>query len=305
MTSFFLLSIAILGAVVSFLIALIQNASNKQNQRWMYVLITIGLLVVVIQILGDHAEKEVANKVVGEIKNNVQITIAKVEQIRNLLQNQLPSKIGTELVRFPWNKDTDSLLIFAKGRPDAWEKWANWVTSSEIESRTSALSLTVESNRTYKLGLLLAYLLTNSENKKSQLMDIIESNNWVDFPKKEFFQDVKAVQSKVNLVLFFAENESKLVGFADADYFTQELIIYKLLGKNKQIEMVINESESTEFIEKMTNYFHSFNRNVIQSNDAYEIVKKMLAQSISDAVVISEENLYVVNLEKVVKLLSS
>lgn len=300
------LILAIAGAVISFLIFLTEKVVRKQKMRLFLILATMGFLILTGQQVIEYLEKnnsalldKARDDIVLEIKKKVTITLTIVEQLSKELKGKSPEKIGVELVQ---STETNELLQYSKGPPEAWVEYAEWLEYFRgQEKKYPCLSLTVNANNHYRISLLLAYLFTNSETRL-YIEDAISQYRWPSFPDTTFINSYHYFpEPDIKYVLIYDGVSGTLIGYADAKLFAEELLLYKITEKTSLVENILNKKVSDPIV-NMKKHFKTFKSNVAIEKDAFTVASKMLEEKIDEMAVIYEKKLYLVNLSKIVKL---
>jgi hypothetical protein len=303
-----LLVLGLTGAVISFLIFLTEKIARKKNARIVVILAAMGFLILTGQQVIEHLKEknrnllnEARTNIVKDIRLKVTKTLTLVEQLSGKLKGQSPEKIGVEIVQ---SEKPNNLLEFGKGPPGEWHDYAGWLEASRGDDmKVTCLTMTISANRHYDIGLLLAYLLTNSETKRYIRQEVIEGLRWESFPDREFIDRFKVPNPDVDYVLFYHGDQKNLIAYADARLFASELMLYAQTGGKAIIESVFNR-KYPESIKDMKKYFKSFQAHVAEGKDAYAVAEEMLNKRINEMAVRYDGKLFLVNLANIVKIVS-
>lgn len=306
MFSFLILILAIAGAVLGFMTLLIERVSQKPKTRLIMMFAALGCLIltgqqVVAYLNGRNQDslQQTRSDILKEIRKKV---TNMHEMLESALADQSPAAIGVEFVQ---SVETNELLQYAKGSPAEWRSYADWLRSfAEQEEQVPCLSLTVNAGRNYDVGLLLAYLLTNSQTE-SLIRSVISRGppGWAAFPEDTFTDEHGFPEPSVKYVLIYDGTSRKLIGYADAKLFTRELLLYKNAGKRKLVEDALNRGSSTS-VEDIEKLFKAFISQVAEKKNAYEAAEEMLGREISEMALLHNGKTYLIKLSKIVRIVS-
>ena len=297
--------LAILGAIITFLIFLIDKLIRKQKLKLLIVFTALGFLAVVGRQVIEQLEKrqtaileEQKGVIIGEIRQKVTSTLSIVEQISAKLSGISPETVGIELVPFIIE---GQIVEFYKGSPSLWFSYSNWLeTAGSMGKRAPCLSITIRPNAHYNVSLILAYLYNNSETKK-RISEII-SSNWRLFPDSEFLNRYGSPKPDVKYVLFYNGTTKTLLGYADATVFAKELLLYAKTNKANSIEALLNDGVE-RFSAQVQSCFSAYSSNVVDARDANAIAQEMLTKKINEVAAFYQNKLYIVQLSSIIKRL--
>ncbi len=298
--------LAITGAVITFLIFLIEKLIKKQKLKFLLIFAALGFLAITGRQIIEHIEKKNKDlleqkkvEIVSEILNNTRTTLTLVEQLSEELSDVSPEKIGIELVQ---STNHDELYQFFKGTRSLWQRYSMWLESFKPqENKVPCLSFIINANNHYNLNLILAYLYTNA--KTGSYISNVMSNEWWSFPDSYFIDQFGIPDLKIKYALFYDGVSKKLIGYADANLLSKELLLFLKTGKKDLVENILNRRDSN-FLLNMSKYFRSFKSDVTEKKDAYLTAKEMLDRKINELVVVYEEKVYLVNLSNIVKVVT-
>ena len=305
------LILGIVGGLVAFLLTLTKTVMESQKKKFILILSIIGFVILVIQQLIEYNNarnkaivEEYQKKIIEEIRFRVHQTQISVEAISTRIEDVSFDVLGTEMItvnRELGESEFEEAMAFAKGSPDMWEKYANWLSFSKGKNINTSISLTLNAGNHYNLGLLIAYILT-SDKTKNDIISVIDNHNlWDDFPTIEFINKYGLNEIDLKWILFFDQSPYNLVAYADVNSFVKELIIYQKSGRAEIIERLLNQS-TRELFDKLTHEFHSIKTIVLHDSDPYKIVSTMINNQISQVAVVKDNKNYIVYLENVIKL---
>lgn len=313
--------VGITGAVISYVASISLSIAQRHKVKLFLVFLVVGFLVISahqwIKHEVDKDEKRLKRfqeRLLQQIQTDVFDTRVTVEGISAQLINISIGSIGTELIQIDQSAERGVLDAFRKGSPAYWDRYAEWLISGE-DSRTGMPCLSIYVNAgNYKVGLLLAYLMTDRATRDS-IKDILHKpgRQWEKFPRVEnFFKEngrflVENPQTKrgglIRYVLFFDGSQDKVVGYADAISFARELLIYQELGMSNEIEDILSHTTGSATVSKvLANKFSSIRTNTTRESDVRKIVKNMIEKKKPEVAVFTERTSFLVKIEKVIQI---
>jgi flagellar basal body-associated protein FliL len=317
-----LMILTILGAVLSFLASLIGLISKKKPILILGILAILGFTVGISYQVYSYNQKQeeerrkaakeqiaeaaqrARDNVVNEINLTVKQTKITVESIAQQLNKATLNEVATELVtmRSSGNVTFEETAAFAKGSPDMWRNYARWLASLSRTTVAPSLSLTINTNHYYDSGLLLAYLLT-SEATLSSLGPVVgRHDEWHSFPAEEIYLKTFSPQTAhLQYVLFYDVARQLPVAYAEAQEFTQELMVYHRLKQHAKIDALLN-SRSPNAISELKKSFFSIQTAVFASKTPAELVKLMIDQQLAISVTTADKKTYVAKLVRMIQL---
>lgn len=317
-----LLVLTILGAVVSFLATFIGLVFQKKPVFILSILAVIGCVTAVTYQISSYQKEletqrqQAANRqiekvaqlardnIVDEINLTVKKTKITVDAIADQLNRTSIEEAATELVYIKANEslDFEETMAFAKGSPQMWSKFANWLDSFNQKGASPSLSLTVNANHHYNSGLLLAYILTSRENR-GQLNQIISTHRaWEKFEAEELF--LKAFSSDnihLEWILFFNKTNPTPIAYAPAKEFARQLMVYHRLGKHREINRLLN-GHGPATLANLQKKFSSIKTDVFDKSTPSGIVKLMIEKQLPVLVTFSDNKIYAAKLVRMIQL---
>ncbi|MBN1905212.1 MAG: hypothetical protein JW927_08965 [Deltaproteobacteria bacterium] len=317
-----LIVLTLFGAIISFLASFIGIISKKKPITILALLAVMGFATGVSYQLYDFNKKQedkrlkaakeqvveaaqlARDNVINEINLNVQQTKVTVDSIAELLNKTAIQEVATELVTINTSGsiDFEETMAFAKGAPEMWPKYAEWLSSVDRSKAEPSLSLTVNANHYYDSGLLLAYLLTSKVTRDS-LEDIINQHNeWHNFQAEEnYLKSFTPHAMHLNWVLFYDKTIQKLAAFAEAKAFTQELMVYHRLKQHDKIDALLNNNGANTITE-LQKSFPSIQKAVSETSNPAELVKLMIDQQLAISVTSADKKPFIVRLANMIQL---
>ena len=316
-----LLVLGIAGASISFLISLLEFISERKTPRRIFLLVILGFLILIgqqaVEFVQERnaeaiaktekallaANEETRTKIIEQIQSNVQVTRVTVESIAVRLQAVPLSSLGNELVTIA-NTELREAETFAKGAPEAWPAYADWIQQEVEGGREASLTLTLNAHGSYDVGLLLAYLLTASATRADIAGVVRSPSDWDKFPSPEFLTRHGTNVQGAKWVLFFDGNPSTLVAFADATSFAHELtILAQRAADRREIERLLNDPTARPAAEALAAKFASVRTDILHESQADQVVSKMIEEQIAIAAVVPDGGpRYMVRLERMIKV---
>jgi hypothetical protein len=317
-----LLVLTIFGALVSFLASFVGLISKKKPILILAILAVLGFTVgIAYQIYNynqnqekerrdaakeqiDKAAQRARDNVIKEINLTVQQTKITVDSIAKQLNKTTLQEVATELVsiRSSGNINFEETAAFAKGSPEMWRSYAGWLTSLGRAMVSPSLSLTLNANHHYDSGLLLVYLLT-CEATRDSLKDVLQQHNaWHNFPAEEIYLKAFAPHTAhLHWVLFSDVTTQLPVAYADAQIFTQELMVYHRLKRYDKINELLN-ARGPNTIAELKKWFPSIQTAVFETKSPAELVKLMIDQQLAVSVTSADKKTYVAKLVRMIQL---
>ena len=317
-----LLVLTMFGAIVSFLASFVGLISKKKPILILSILAILGFTFgIAYQIVDynkrqENARQEAAKQqiaeaarrardnVIDEINLTVRETKVTVDSIAKQLNETTLKDVATELIsiRTSTNISFEETAAFAKGSPEMWSIYADWLVSLDQTKVAPCLSLTVNENHYYDCGLLLAYLLT-SEPAHDRIEDVVNQHSlWHNFPAEEIYMEAYLPHvAHIHWVLFYDATTQLPVAFAEASTFTQELMVYHRLKQHGYINGLLN-NRGQDTIKKLQTAFQSIQTDVFDTKSPSELVKLMIDQQLSVSVASSDKKPYVAKLVKMIQL---
>ncbi len=305
------LVLTISGAIISFLASFIGIVSKKNPILVLSILAVLGFTVGIAYQFYEYNQKQIyataqqtRDNVINEINLTVHETKITVDSIAKQLNEATLQEVATELVniRTSGTINFEETAAFAKGSPGMWRKYAGWLTSLDKTMVAPSLSLTVNANHFYDSGLLLAYLLT-SEATNDSLKDVVrEPWVWNEFPAEEIY--LKAFTphtTHLQWVLFYDATTQRPVAYAEAQIFTQELMVYHRLKQHNKINALLN-NRGAHTVPELQKSFPSIQTAVFKTKSPAKLVKLMIDQQLAISVTTADKKPYVVKLVRMIQL---
>jgi hypothetical protein len=203
-----------------------------------------------------------------------------------------------------WNKGQMSRRTneLSKWAVQHWPVYADWLSTTQGEDVAASLSLTLSAHHQYDAGLLLAYLLT-SEATREELEGIVpDYQAWHSFVAEPLYlTNFSSGVGRIRWVLFYDKTEQGLIGFANAQVFAQELMVYHRLGLHEQVDSMLNQPNSDK-LAALKQMFPSIKTAIFATESPSELVRDMIDGQLVVSVAHSEERDYVARLERMIKL---
>jgi hypothetical protein len=313
-----LLILGIAGTVISFVISLSEFVSRRTIPKFVVFLVILGFLTLLGQQVLEYFQKqnaeriaaaekillaaneETRTKIIQQIQSNVQMTRITVESISARLETVPLASLGNEFVTIG-NAELSEAEVFAKGAPEAWPRYADWLRSESEGGKESSLTLTLNANGSYQLGLLLAYVMT-SNTTQADIAGVIRSGGWYKFPSSEFLARHGTDVEGVRWILFFDRQPSNLVAYAEATSLANELLAYQQAGLGGEIEHLLNDPQPDP-AQALAGKLASVRTQILHEANTQAIVRSMLERQIPVAAVVGDDgHRYLVRLERVIKL---
>lgn len=317
-----LLVLTIVAAVISFLASLIGIVFKKKPVVILATLAILGFAVgITYQLYAYNEKQETARRsaaekqiqeaaqrardnVIKEINLNVIETKITVAAIADRLKTSTLREIGTELVtiRSSSTGHFEETAAFAKGSDVMWAIYADWLGSVRQSDVAPSLSLTLNGGHQYNSGLLLAYLLTSDGTRGDLSRVINDHESWYTFAaEKIYLKNFKPKTGHLGWVLFYDGSGDNLVAFADAQAFTQELMVYHRLGQHHRIENLLN-TRLAKPAEALQQVFSSVRTAVFATRSPADLVRVMIEEQLAVSVATGEKQPYVARLERMIQL---
>jgi len=322
--SHLLLVLSVSGALLSFMASFTGLVSKRKPILFLAILGVLGFVVAIAYQLYGYSEKQEASRraaaerqieqaaqrardnVIDEINLNVQHTRVTVDAIADRLKTTSLSEVATELVTIRTTGDVDfeETVAFAKGSPQMWSVYADWLTTVQLADVAPSLSLTLNAGHHYDSGLLLAYLLT-SEATRVELGGVVGNHQaWHTFAAEPLYlKNFVPGVGRVRWVLFYDKSGQDLVAFADAHAFVQELMVYHRLGHHERVDTVFNHPTANP-VAALQKVFPSIQNAVFRTASPSELVRVMIDRELAVSVAAAGPRPYVVRLERMIQLAS-
>lgn len=320
-----LLVLSIIGLVLGFLASISEFVAKHKPVRFLAVITVLGLVVAVAyQIYDFNQEQENAQQIavekqfertmqqarddiIAKIDLNVSATKITVETIAERLKTTDLSDVATEMVTVLTSGGAhfEETAAFAKGSPEMWFVFADWLESMSSMEEAPSLSITFNAHHHYDAGLLLAYLLTTQAT--AEYLEEVVSNHskWKTFSAEQpYLVNLNVSSGQVLWVLFYDHSNQNLIGFAEAQAFTRELMVYHRLGKHKEIEDILNKQHEKP-IAALQEKFSSIQTAVFKTRIPSDLVQAMIKQQLAVSVAAAGPKPYVVRLERMIQLAAS
>ena len=317
-----LLVLTIMGAVLSFLASFTGLVTKRRPVLFLSVLAVLGFVVgIAYQLSAFNQKQEAARQaaadkqiaeaaqrardgVIEAINLNVRETRVTVESIAARL-NAMPLReaaLRMVSIQSSGNAHFEETAAFAKGSPDLWERYADWLAGATKPGTAPCLTLTLNAGHYYDAGLLLAYLLTSNASRAALLPVVHSYTAWHDFAAEGLYLKTFAPGSRhVRWVLFYDKSPQHLIGYADAQAFSGELMVYHRLGQHEKIMQLLNHS-GADPAAALKATFPSVQTAVFNTARPAELVRVMIEQQLAVAVTTAEQQPYVARLERMIQL---
>ena len=317
-----LLVLSIIGLVLGFLASISEFVTKHKPVRLLVVVAVLGFVVAVSYQIYDfnlkqqEARQKAAEKqfektmqqardaIIEKIDLNVSATKITVESIAARLETTELSDVATEMVTVltTGGAHFEETAAFAKGSPDMWFIYADWLESLGNIKVAPSLSITFNAGHHYDAGLLLAYLLTSQATRGSLEAVVSNHGQWKTFNAEQpFLFNLNQATAQVDWILFYDKSEQHLIAFADAQAFIRELMVYHRLGKHQEIEDVLNQQQQQP-ITALQQKFSSIQTAVFKTGTPSELVQSMIEQQLAVSVAAAGPRPYIVHLERMIQL---
>lgn len=317
--------LTLLGAVVSFLASFVGLISKKKPVAILSLLAVLGFVVgITYQISSYNKQKEAKqlaaakaqideaatrarDNVIKEINFTVEQTKITVDTIAGKLSQLTLQQTAAELVTIKSGsgREFDETIAFAKGSPEIWKHYADWLESLDQTKGEPSLSLTLNAGHHYDAGLLLAYILT-SDVTRSKVADIIRRHSeWHTFTAETLYLQTFDRNSKhIKWILFYDDGGKSPIAYADAKLFAQELMAYHRLNlapENEKIARALN-STSDNAVSTLSAVFSSIKTDISRDTDPEKLVKIMIEKERPEMIAVAGDKTYVARLERMINL---
>ena len=322
------LIITILASVISLLASMYDKIAKKKNLRLvlismfvLFFLATAKLVIDDIQKKNSAAlKKEIETRrdmVAEEIRSNVQaglevslegLNISRkavnlLEELKPQLSGKSIDTIGVKLTGI----GTEEIHIFQKGNARQLRPFVSGIANllNEDPGTLPAISLTLNAERHYIPGMIMAYTLATGTNV-NKIFEALDSGSekWKTFPSDAFIRDYGPVEPLVKYVIFYSGDENELLGFAEASMFIKEMLLYNQMGMYPKIEEILN-TPGMATRETLGIYFNSFKPDVLTADDAYAAAKGMIERNINESIAEYGDHFWLINLSRIVELVSA
>lgn len=306
-----LLVLTIVGAAASFLATLLGLVSEKRPVMILALLACVGFVVGIAYQLEVARRNEAGAqikaaaeaaqaKTLQAIDRRVTETQVTVEAIADRLKARSWAEVGSELVTIQASGvgQFDETMVFAKGPPDEWRRFAGWLEQVSRREVTASLSLTLRPGTHYDSGLLLAYLLTSPATQEG-LKDVIgQRSAWRTFPAEQAFVDCFSGKTPhLKAVLLYQGGSQVPAAYADARAFSQQLVTYHRLGRHAQVDAALNGD-----LRELQGLFPMLKTSVFPARDPAQLARSMIEQQLPVAVTTVGSKPYIARLERMVQL---
>jgi hypothetical protein len=321
------LVLTILASVISLLGSMYDKVAKRKNLRLVLVLMFVVFSLATAKLVIDDIQKKnsaqlkkqieirrdmIAEEIRGNVQEGLKVglegldisrkTITLLEGLKSQLTGKPLSTIGVKLTGL----GTEEMHIFQKGNIYELKPFVTKVEGLLHDDRKSlpAISLTLNAQRYYVPGLIMAYTLANGKNVDN-IFNLLKSGSerWETFPSDAFIKDYGPVDPLVKYVIFFDGNQNQLLGFADASMFMKEMLLYNQMGMYNRIEEILNvPGKATR--ETLSRFFRSFRPDVLIAADAYAVAKVMIDRNINETIAEYGNHYWLINLAKIVELAS-
>ena len=317
-----LLILSIVGLVLGFLASISEFVARRKPVLFVVVIAVLSLVVAVAYQVYDFNQQqedarrqaveeqlartmqEARDDIIKQIDLNVSATKITVETIAQRLESAELGDVATRMVTVTTGGGGhfEEAMAFAKGSPDMWFIYADWLESLDDMQVAPSLSVTFNAHHQYNAGLLLAYLLT-SEATRAVLEAIVSNGStWQSFNAEQLYlANLAQPATQAQWVLFYDQSEQNLVGFADAHAFVRELMVYHRLGRQHEIEAVLNEPGELPIV-ALKQKFASIQTAVFETDKPTNLVQAMINRQLAVSVAAAGPKPYVVHLERMIKL---
>ncbi len=127
-------------------------------------------------------------------------------------------------------------------------------------------------------------------------------SKWRDFAAERIYLKAFSPQTAhLHWILFYDETTQLPVAYADAQMFTQELMIYHRLKQHDNVNELLN-NRGPDTIAKLQKAFPSIQTVIFDTKSPSELVKLMIDQQLAVAVTSSDNKPYVVKLARMIQL---
>ncbi len=321
------LVLTILASVISLLGSMYDKVAKKKNLRLILVSMFLVFFLATAKLVIDDIQKKnsailkeqietrrdmVAEEIRGNVQEGLKIglegleisrkTINLLEELKPQLSGKSVSTIGVKLTGL----GTEEMHIFQKSNIYELKPFVRKVEGLLYEDRKAlpAISLTLNANRRYLPGLIMAYTLANRMNVDNIFESLKEGSEiWNKFPSGAFIRDYGPIEPLVKYVIFFNMNQNQLLGFADASMFIKEMLLYNQMGMYAQIEEILNVPDMATK-ETLSRFFKSFRSDVLTATDAYAAAEVMIDKNINETIAEYGDHYWLINLAKIVELVS-
>ncbi len=319
-----LLVLTVIGAVISFMASFIGLVAKKKPVLVLAVLGVLGFVVGITYQLSNYAQnqekarraaaeaqiKEAAQRardgVLQEINENVGVTRVTVDAIARKLESASLQEVGLPLVsvKSVGSVEFEETMAFAKGSSEMWQRYAQWLATVPEAKAAACLTVTLNASpiHHYDAGLLLAYLLTSTATR-DELLPIVDSHQaWHNFAAEPFFlKNFKPQTGHLRYVLFYEGPTQKLLAFAEAEAFAQQLMVLHRLGRHAMLEALFNSPHSDP-VAALRSVFPSVQAAVFDTDRCDELVRRMIEQQLPLAVAAAGPRPYVAKLTRMIRL---
>lgn len=317
----------ILGSVISLLGSMYEKVAKKKNVRLILLSMFVVFFLATAKLVIDDIQKKnsaelkkqietrrdmIAEEIRGNVHKGLKIglegleisrkTINLLEELKPKLSGKSVSTIGVKLTGL----GTEEMHIFQKGNIYELKTFVSKVEGLTAEDRNAlpAISLTLNADRHYIPGLIMAYTLANRANVDN-IFNLLKSGSesWSKFPSSAFIKGYGPIELLVKYVIFYNRNQNQLLGFADASMFIKEMLLYNQMDMYARIEDILNVPGMATR-ETLSSFFKSFRSDVLTATDAYAAAEIMIDKNINETIAEYGNHYWLINLAKIVELVS-
>jgi hypothetical protein len=305
------------GAVIPFLLALYERFTERKSLRIVLLLLSAGFIIPLTNNIVGEIQKRTSEQINKDAEARKQSMIQEISQtvVKNLdlskqsfsvlkgIESTLAGKsLGDVAVELA-SQDLDALHAFEKGDPAMLPSFVSWmdVTRNDPRKRV-ALSITVNADRHYNLGLILAYLLANTTNRGEIMSRIARGPDaWAKFPDDDFLRAQGGISPQVQFIVFYNRNKSQILRLADATTVARELLLYRRQGLDNRIQTLLNRpGEATA--QNLKRYFSAFDSNVFRADNTFQAAKTLIENRASQGIIIYQNRTWLLSLATIIKL---
>ncbi len=298
-----LLVIGIVGVLISVTIALVKDRKDIKKSVLVSLMLIAALFLIVKEVVSYAGKKQAikADEVKSSILNEIKTKVVNIEDlVVNLNESQL-ELFAKKIVLDPSENYFEDFLnesktsMLNKSNHDAWDEYFSEASSLT----TNGLVFELNGDHTYLTRLILIYLFTNNEN-----FDTLRSMSFYDWFNTDvlsdtYFNSYVNNNSYIDIVLF-KNSEGKVISYAHAREFTNEMIIYTYRNDSELIENELNQSNAT--IGKLDDLFSSLKNRIIKEDNIKEVVKYMVNQEWNEAVMIKNNEFFFIDISDIIKI---
>ena len=285
------LILGLIGATTSF-IYLVLEKKDSDKRRILAVLASVGFIVLIGSAFADFTSSKASNETLNtilteakELDNDIDGVIAAI----NALKSHSASQIGVELRSI---EELDRHIKgFEKGTTKLWEGYFEWLENTKGKKY---LKLKINSNKRYRISLILLYLLSNKKNERKIKSIISDYGSWKEFPKVDQLKELMKGPILCEYMLFFNQN-NKLVGFSKSDLLIRDLVTVKFSGLTSEFEDYLNDQDKS-FKQYAQKNLSSFTMALLSNNNSKEIAEELISNGLNESVTLLINRPYVFRL---------